>query len=572
MQTVTSWLKPPKLKDPIATNSARLLYFLLWIMLATIIVTRVVAIALSELVSNTNLVLIVFVPIFLSCHWLLHRGRYQFVTLILIIILSVVAIWLTAITRGILSPYPMTFILPILLGGVIFDRRIASLFTLSCCVFVTYQLVVGLSNISFSDELATNMISNWLVFVTIYLMSTFLVIYTQGVIRRTLTQLTEQNRILESEISKRKQIELELRSSEELFRTLTENSVSGIYMMKNDDSRNFVYVNRKMEEIFGYTASELLSGMRSYDLIHPDEHSKLEQRMLEHSYGKSQLPTMQYRVVCKDGSEKQVLTVSIPITYQDEQVLIGTAVDVTAEHEALQSRIDLEAKQQQIMFLRDFIGTMTHDLKTPLSVINTSVYLVQKAKDEERRENQLNKISSQVKRLAEIIDDILTIVRLDTRPSLQLEVTDLNELILQVTDQLKTRFEAKDLQVTYNLAKDLPFIHADQAELIRALTNLIENAVNYTPVGQTITLRSIHKENEVILFIQDSGIGIPPQDLPDIFRRFRRASNANSISEGTGLGLAIVDQIVKLHGANIDVSSEIGEGTEFRLQFEALHL
>jgi two-component system phosphate regulon sensor histidine kinase PhoR len=124
----------------------------------------------------------------------------------------------------------------------------------------------------------------------------------------------------------------------------------------------------------------------------------------------------------------------------------------------------------------------------------------------------------------------------------------------------------------------LPWILGDPDQILRAITNLVANAINYTLDGGKIWVRSRvelaeHEKPEwVIIEVTDTGIGIPAAELPDIFQRFYRGSNVNPSIPGTGLGLAIIKEIVDLHGGTIDIESEEGRGSTFRLRLPVLDL
>jgi signal transduction histidine kinase len=130
--------------------------------------------------------------------------------------------------------------------------------------------------------------------------------------------------------------------------------------------------------------------------------------------------------------------------------------------------------------------------------------------------------------------------------------------------------EAKQLACLWRGQPNLPAVQGDQEQLRRMLMNLIENAVNYTPVGGQISIQTALIDERVGLEVSDSGIGIAAEELPQIFDRFYRATNArSSANSGTGLGLAIVKKIVDMHAATIEVHSAAGEGTRFQIQFPA---
>jgi len=233
---------------------------------------------------------------------------------------------------------------------------------------------------------------------------------------------------------------------------------------------------------------------------------------------------------------------------------------------AEQDRVSLSVEREKVAFLREFIGTMTHDLKTPVSVIKTSVYLMSRSKESYKKERHQRKIEEQTELINKMIDDLLTASRLEDIPDLDLEPTDLNQLIDSVYDQLYSKAEHNGQMLTIDMTYDLPQIAIDADEIHRALLNLVENAVNYTPRGGSITVSSHIQASAVQITVKDTGIGIDEHDLPHIFDRFYRATNAREIDGGTGLGLAITKRIIDLHGGELIVNSCIGEGTTITIR------
>jgi signal transduction histidine kinase len=124
----------------------------------------------------------------------------------------------------------------------------------------------------------------------------------------------------------------------------------------------------------------------------------------------------------------------------------------------------------------------------------------------------------------------------------------------------------KNLTVFKHVQDDVPDVPGDQVELERLLTNLVHNAIRYTPPGGSVTLKTFALKSQVVVEIADTGIGISKDDLPHIFEHFFRADTARSMEKaGTGLGLAIAKRIVEVHDGTLEVESTLGEGTTFRL-------
>jgi signal transduction histidine kinase len=154
-------------------------------------------------------------------------------------------------------------------------------------------------------------------------------------------------------------------------------------------------------------------------------------------------------------------------------------------------------------------------------------------------------------------------------PSLQR--TSLNKIVVNVTQTRVGLASKKDIALTETLLQDVPLILADEDDLGRAIGNLVDNAIHYTPRGGRVELETAKEGRFAVIIVRDTGIGIAESDLPNIFERFFRAENGrNADPGGTGLGLAIVKRVVEAHSGKIDVESKVGSGTTFRVRLPLL--
>jgi two-component system phosphate regulon sensor histidine kinase PhoR len=229
---------------------------------------------------------------------------------------------------------------------------------------------------------------------------------------------------------------------------------------------------------------------------------------------------------------------------------------------------DLAAAQRQQVFYRNFIQNVSHELKTPLTVIQGHAAKMGDAPDD--REGWLASrriIADEAKRLTQLVDNLLTLARLES-PSFQLDLAPVNlaalleEAILQLSDLA----EERKLALSLNIAPGLPRLQGDRARLKQAVLNLLDNAMKYTPPGGSVTVeaRTDTDHRQVVCSVQDTGEGIPPDDVPYIFDKLYRARRAKGRPvEGSGLGLTIVQQIIRAHGGDITVRSELGKGSAF---------
>jgi signal transduction histidine kinase len=146
------------------------------------------------------------------------------------------------------------------------------------------------------------------------------------------------------------------------------------------------------------------------------------------------------------------------------------------------------------------------------------------------------------------------------------QTVNLGDIIAQVTESFQPRAQEKGIQCAVELGTEPLRLSGYEDSLERMVTNLVSNAVKYTPGGGAVSAKAWSEADQIYLEVSDSGIGIPEDALPRIFSEFYRAQNARSLDvDGTGLGLALVKDVVELHGGQISVQSRVGEGSTFRV-------
>jgi two-component system phosphate regulon sensor histidine kinase PhoR len=166
--------------------------------------------------------------------------------------------------------------------------------------------------------------------------------------------------------------------------------------------------------------------------------------------------------------------------------------------------------------------------------------------------------------LGHLIKDLLSLSRIKAARKIPKTAVKLPEIINQVFEELQSRVAEKNLTLEQKLPESLTSVYGNEDALHELLGNLVTNAVKYTLVGGRVEVTASNTGDEVLVKVQDNGVGIPPEALPRIFEEFYRADNVKAEAvEGTGLGLSIVSQILNTHGGKIWVESEQGKGTTF---------
>ena len=220
---------------------------------------------------------------------------------------------------------------------------------------------------------------------------------------------------------------------------------------------------------------------------------------------------------------------------------------------------------------RDFVANVSHELRTPLTAIKgyAETLLGPAGDDRETARRFLAVIDRHSERLGRLIDDLLTLSDLELgRTPLRLAAVSVGPVVDDVLQILAARIAAGGVEVSAHVAPGTPPVHADGDRLRQVLINLVDNAIKYTPPGGAVSVRAAAAESPgtVEIVVEDTGVGIPTQDLPRLTERFFRVDKARSRElGGTGLGLAIVKHIVQAHGGQLAITSAVGQGTTVRV-------
>lgn len=235
---------------------------------------------------------------------------------------------------------------------------------------------------------------------------------------------------------------------------------------------------------------------------------------------------------------------------------------------------DITRQKRLELIRKEFVANVSHELRTPLSVIKGYVETLVDGHHEMElsdRSRFLNTIHRHTERLNSLLEDLLTLSRLESiNPGLQRESTSLSSLIDGIMDDYRSRPAAAAHRLTCEIDPAIEKLLLDPLKLTQVFENLLDNALKYTPAGSTIAVTARRRTDEIEIKIEDTGLGIPPEDLPHIFERFYRVDKGRSRDKGgTGLGLSIVKHIIQLHGGRVRAESKLGQGTSFILSLPA---
>lgn len=213
----------------------------------------------------------------------------------------------------------------------------------------------------------------------------------------------------------------------------------------------------------------------------------------------------------------------------------------------------------------DFVSSVSHDLRSPLSTILLAANLVGETGPINKDQKELlNAVDRQVRAMGQLIDDILDVGKIEAGIDMEMEPCDINPIVQTVTEALLPQAADKSIELSSNLKPNLPTILANATRLSQVLFNLVGNAIKYTPVQGKVTIKAYAQDGEIRVQVVDTGMGIPASDQPHIFEKFYRVRGDHMAEiKGTGLGLAITKGIVEKHNGRIWLESVFGKGSTF---------
>jgi signal transduction histidine kinase/CheY-like chemotaxis protein len=212
----------------------------------------------------------------------------------------------------------------------------------------------------------------------------------------------------------------------------------------------------------------------------------------------------------------------------------------------------------------EFVHTVSHDLRSPLTSVIGYAELVERAGPlNENQQDFIKRIQDSIQHITSLINDLLDLGSIEAGMDTRREFVQLEGILRYTIEMLQGQIKSKNLNVHMDVTPSLPPLRANPVRLRQVLDNVIGNAIKYSYANGEIDISIRFEENQIILKVTDQGPGIPPSDQPHIFDKFYRGTNITSDVEGSGLGLAIVKNIVESHQGRIWVESTIGKGSSF---------
>ncbi len=358
------------------------------------------------------------------------------------------------------------------------------------------------------------------------------------------------------DLTERIQTQQQLKEVQRTFSALLTNLPGTVYRCQNDSDWTMEFISQSCQSLTGYTPEAFLARHVSFgqDVILSDDIAKVNREIQKALQAKVSFQ-ISYRIKTKENVIKWVYEQGSGVLSESREVkaIEGYIFDVTQERR-LEEQL---RKTERLAELGTLASGMAHEIGTPMNVIlGRAELLMRKAKDEVTRRG-LETIVTQVERITKIMNQLLSFAR--KRPSEQ-RCVDLVLVIGNVLEILVEKLNSQSIDIVKDYESDLPQVLADADHISQVLLNLMLNACQAMLEGGTLTIRLCAREDMLELSLQDTGTGIPEEQISKIFDPFY---TTKAVGEGTGLGLTVVHGIIQEHNGTIHVTSVPGQGTNF---------
>ena len=393
----------------------------------------------------------------------------------------------------------------------------------------------------------------------------------QRVLHRT-AALTRVNAQLQEDIATREQAEQALRESEAQFCSLVETANAVLWTLDVRTQR-FTYMSQQVERILGYPAESWRDFETWATRIHPDDRETAA-HVCQSATARGENHSFDYRIIAADGRIVWIRdVVSVVMDTDGPEKLIGILLDVTEEKEieatllqattlAETARASAETANQAKSV---FLANMSHELRTPLNgILGYTQILLRDQNLSGRQHEAVRAVQRSGEHLLTLINDILDISKIETG-GLELILTEfhLPTLLQNLVDVFRVQAGEKGLTFTYDVLSELPTgVTGDERRLRQVLISLLANAIKFTEQGR-IALKVGYHHDRLRFQIEDTGIGIRPEEVAHIFTPFRQTTDGEIAMGGAGLGLPISRRLVALMGGELYVESEPWKGSTF---------
>lgn len=369
------------------------------------------------------------------------------------------------------------------------------------------------------------------------------------------------------EITGRKRAEEALRENEAKLQSFFEVLPVGISVL--DHEHRIVEMNPALERILDISREDVVAGVHQSRKYINSDGVPMQAGDLPSARARAEQRTVHDVVIGVVKDDETTIWTSVsaaPLPLANSMVITATA-DITERKQAEEQALTLRAERQRVNLLREFITDVSHDFRTPLTMIGTSAFLITKTNDTDKLAQCSQRIEDQINRLRLLLDNFVELAHLEqAASSIPVEPTNLDMLMRVLLEDLMSEAAYKHQHIEYVCETSPVLADIDPAAFTKVINNVVANAILYTPDNGNITIRLGIEDKNAVIQVSDTGIGIKAEDLPHIFESFYRVDNArSSVSGGAGLGLPVAKKIIEMMSGHISVASEFGRGSVFTI-------
>ena len=335
-----------------------------------------------------------------------------------------------------------------------------------------------------------------------------------------------------------------IQTAQRLHAIAMDNMADGVVIV--DSQKRTRFINRAAQWLLGTHAPNSIDRPLAQVIRDPDLLRLVDESVTDRQIRRSEIELLHHH--------RFLNVIAIPIASELGDGVLLTLQDVTGLRQVQTTR-------------REFVTNVSHELRSPLASVQAMAETLQTGaiEDPATRDDFLHRINGDIHRMTALVEELLELSRLESgQVPVHLAPTSIPEVVDDVIERFRRPALDGKVRLFVDVPTDLPQVMAEVGKLDQILTNLVENALRFTPEGGTITVSAVAGSRHVEVSVADTGVGIPREHLPHVFERFYKVDRARR-EGGTGLGLAIVKHLVQVHGGEINADSIEGEGSTFTL-------
>ncbi|MBC2582393.1 PAS domain-containing sensor histidine kinase [Clostridium sp. DJ247] len=419
---------------------------------------------------------------------------------------------------------------------------------------------------------------NDLIIVSILILTAWILGYYVTIGNKRLKQKNMQLQVLNKELCKRekqrKYIEEMFLKNEACYNILIENSHEAIFVHRNE---KVIFANESAAKMVGMSKAEQMNETSILDYIPVSERESIREKFDEMYDEKVNIVFIDGKIVMNNGNTIEVQNMSTAFIYEGEPTVLSIIRDVTPEKQVEKLQKDVEKNIELLnetrefnKFITEFFSNISHELKTPLNVIFSALQVLNLYDNSPEefakiKEKYMKVMRQNCYRLMKLINNLLDITRVDSGfLKLNLQNHDIISVVEEITLSVVSYVESKGINLVFDTDEEEKIVAFDADKIERIMLNLLSNAIKFTNPGGEIYVNIKNLEDNVIISVKDTGVGIPEDKLNVIFERFGQVDKTfKRNKQGSGIGLSLVKSFVEMHGGKINVKSTIGAGSEF---------